>query len=472
MNFRAILYFTSLFIFPIGVLAFINILYSSYFDFFLNIKSYVITLFLSLIFGFLLFRIGKNSSKKINFFEQIFLIILAYIIVSLLISLPYYLNIYNISFIDSVFESFSGVTLTGFTTFINIKQFDPTLILWRSSSQWIGGLYFFIFLILIFSNKQLDFKLSNLTFLSDNISSSQSNTGNIILKLLLIYAFTTSIIFVFFIISDIRLFDALNLAMSIVSTGGFLPTSSLDQIIRNNTQEIFLIISMIIPFLNLFFFLNVLNKNNLLTKHKEDIYLLFFILIFSLILLFSIESLTMYQILISVVSSMSNSGLAITEVSKNITLYFLLLTTVGGSVISLTSGIKFLRFYILLKTTASEILKLVRPNNIAKKNILNSEKKINNLNINTSFLVFISFFLSLFLLSGILVFDNINFENSFKLSILTLTNTVNSDLFGIEKINFSNLLTSSKLSLIFFMIVGKIELLSIFLLFKKYLFRN
>jgi len=180
----------------------------------------------------------------------------------------------------------------------------------------------------------------------------------------------------------------------------------------------------------------------------------------------------MYEILISVISSMSNSGLAITEVSKNITLYFLLLTTIGGSVISLTSGIKFLRFYILLKTSASEILKLVRPNNIAKKNILNSEKKINNLNINTSFLIFISFFLSLFLLSGILVFDNINFETSFKLSILTLTNTVNSDLFGIEKINFSNLLTSSKLSLIFFMIVGKIELLSIFLLFKKYLFRN
>tara|TARA_Y100001958_G_C21030202_1_gene403494 strand:+ start:86 stop:595 length:510 start_codon:yes stop_codon:yes gene_type:complete len=169
---------------------------------------------------------------------------------------------------------------------------------------------------------------------------------------------------------------------------------------------------------------------------------------------------------------MSNSGLAITEVSKNITLYFLLLTTIGGSVISLTSGIKFLRFYILLKTTASEILRLIRPNNIAKKNILNSEKKINNLDINTSFLVFISFFLSLFLLSGILVFDDINFENSFKLSILTLTNTVNSDLFGIEKINFSNLLTSSKLSLIFFMIVGKIELLSIFLLFKRYLFRN
>ena len=59
------------------------------------------------------------------------------------------------------------------------------------------GIIFFIFLILIFSNKQLDFKLSNLTFLSDNISSNQSNTGNIIFKLLFIYAFTSSIIFIF-----------------------------------------------------------------------------------------------------------------------------------------------------------------------------------------------------------------------------------------------------------------------------------
>ena len=65
--------------------------------------------------------------------------------------------------------------------------------------------------------------------------------------------------------------------------------------------------------------------------------------------------------------------------------------------------------------------------------------------------------------------DQIDFENSFKLSILTLTNTVNSSLFGLKDIQFANLLTSSKLSLIFFMIVGKIELISIFLIIKKLL---
>ena len=89
-----------------------------------------------------------------------------------------------------------------------------------------------------------------------------------------------------------------------------------------------------------------------------------------------------------------------------------------------------------------------------------------------AFLVFISFFLSLFILSGILILDNINFENSFKLSILTLTNTVNSDLYSLADINFGNLLTNTKIFLIIFMIIGKIELISVFLIVKKLFFKN
>ena len=84
----------------------------------------------------------------------------------------------------------------------------------------------------------------------------------------------------------------------------------------------------------------------------------------------------------------------------------------------------------------------------------------------------LSFFLSLFILSSLLVVDNIGFEKSFKLSILTLTNTVNSEIFNMHNLNFSNLLTSSKISLILFMIIGKIELISIFLIFKKILFKD
>ena len=64
------------------------------------------------------------------------------------------------------------------------------------------------------------------------------------------------------------------------------------------------------------------------------------------------------------------------------------------------------------------------------------------------------------------------FEKSFKLSILTITNTTNSQMFGIENMDFANLLTTSKLSLIIFMIIGKIELISVFLIIKKIFFKD
>ena len=65
--------------------------------------------------------------------------------------------------------------------------------------------------------------------------------------------------------------------------------------------------------------------------------------------------------------------------------------------------------------------------------------------------------------------DLSDFENTLKLSILTITNTTNSNLYGLENISFTNLLTSSKISLIIFMVIAKIELISIFLLIKKFL---
>ena len=144
----------------------------------------------------------------------------------------------------------------------------------------------------------------------------------------------------------------------------------------------------------------------------------------------------------------------------------------GGSLISNSSGIKFIRIYILIKSAAAEIIRLVRPNNVFNNLIFYSEKKIDNQIINLSFLIFISFFISIFILSSILVLDDINFESSFKLSILTLTNTTNSSLYGVSNINFANLLNSTKLFLIIFMIIGKIELISILILFKKLLFKE
>ena len=92
--------------------------------------------------------------------------------------------------------------------------------------------------------------------------------------------------------------------------------------------------------------------------------------------------------------------------------------------------------------------------------------------INKYFLTIIIFILSFFILTSLLSINGIGFESSFKLSILTLMNTVNSSIYGLADFDFDNLNFLTKYILIFFMIVGRIELLTILLILKKFLFKN
>ena len=470
MNLKGISYYLGFLCLPIGILAFINILYSSYFDYFLSIDAYFTTLFISLITGFGFIFFSKNSNKKINFIEQLLLVIFSYFFISLLISIPFYLSNYQVTFVNSFFESVSGLTGTGFSIFKDIKYLDPTLILWRSSSQWIGGLYFLFFLLIIFSNKQFNFKMNDLTFSVDASINSEDNIKNLLFRIFILYSILSFLIFLFLSISEVRLFNSLNLSMSLISTGGFLPTESLNKIIQSNLQKIVFIFSLLFSMLNFYLILHIFEKKILLREHKEDLYLILFS--FILITLIYFNNYGGLNLIISVLSSLSNSGLSLINSDNNLSLYFILITIVGGSLISNTSGIKLVRIYILLKTASAEIRKLVSPNSMDNKNIFNSEKKIVDENVKISFLIFISFFISLFFLSGILIVDSINFEKSFKLSILTITNTATSEMFGIKNLDFANLLTTSKLGLIIFMIIGKIELISFFLITKKIFFKN
>ena len=309
----------------------------------------------------------------------------------------------------------------------------------------------------------------SLTHSADSSYSSRENIKNNIFKIFIYYCILSLGIFLLFNISGVRLFNSFNISMTLVSGGGFIPTNHLSNIIVTNFQKIILIGSLLVSMFNFYLLFNIFDKKIVTREHKEDLYLLFLSLILILFVYFNDNS--GLDLIISVISSLTNSGITLIN-SDNLSLYFLLITIIGGSLISNTSGIKLARFYILLKITYSEILKLISPNSIINKTIFSSERKITDDNIKISFLVFISFFLSLFILSSFLILDNIGFEKSFKLSILTLTNTVNSELFNMENLNFANLLTTSKISLIIFMIIGKIELISIFLIFKKILFKD
>ena len=234
MNFKKISFYLSLFCFPVSFLSFINILYASYFDYFLSIDTYFITLATSILIGLGFLYYGKKSQKNINFIEQLILIICAYILTSILISIPFYLSNYQVTFINSIFESISGLTGTGFSIFKDIKYLDPTLILWRSSSQWLGGLFFLFFLLIIFSNKSFNYKMTNLTYSGDSNFTSESNIKDNLFKIFIIYSLLSIVILSLLNISGVRLFNSLNLSMTLISGGGFLPIENISKIIKTN----------------------------------------------------------------------------------------------------------------------------------------------------------------------------------------------------------------------------------------------
>ena len=208
--------------------------------------------------------------------------------------------------------------------------------------------------------------MNELTFSGDGNIYSEENVKNILLKVFILYSVLSFLLFLSLNFSDVRMFNSLNLTMSIVSTGGFLPTDSLDKIIKTNPQKIIFIFSLIISMLNFFLIMNVFKKKVIIREHKEDFYLISLSIVLILLVYLNDSGL---DIIISVYSCLSNSGLSLINYDNNLSLYFILITIIGGSLISNTSGIKFTRLYILLKTASAEIMKLISPNSIINKNI-------------------------------------------------------------------------------------------------------
>jgi len=453
----------------VSILSFFNIIYSYYFNLYLNLDTYYFTLVSSFIIFVIFFKFGKEN-KKINIFEKILTVFLGYLLIPLIISIPFYFSIYNLTFLNSFFESISGFTSTGFTIFENIKLIDQSLILWRSSIQWIGGLYFLFSIIYLIDIYDESFKKTLTNFTSFNSSESFKQAT----KIFILYSFLTLLIFILLNLFSIRTFDSLNLALTIISSGGFLPVNDLSNIIKDNSQVIIISILMILSFFSLFFIYNLFfSKKNNINFFYEDLHLVIYLVsVITIFFLFFSFNYNFSYNLLAITTSISNIGFSLDTQQSNLNFVYLILVIIGGSFFSTSSGLRFIKIYSLLKFSLNQILSFSKPKNVFMNRLIFTKINFNLGEINKYFLSVIIFVMSLFTLASLLSLGGIDFISSFKLSILTLMNTVNSSIYGLENFSFNNLDFFTKYCLIFFMIVGRIELLTILLLIKKFLFKN
>ncbi len=460
--------YLSFFFILISIFSFFNIIYSYYFNLYLNLNTYYSSLIVSGLIGIVFYFFEKNE-KKPSIFEKILTVLLGYILIPIVLSIPFYFSIYNLTFLDSFFESVSGFTSTGFTIFENIKHLDQGLILWRSSIQWIGGLYFLFSIIFLIDIYDKSLKKSFTNFLSFSSSEIFKQT----IKIFLLYSSLTIFIFIVLNIFGIRSFNSLNLAMTVISSGGFLPDNDLSTILVYNSQIIVLSLLMLISFFSIFFIYNLifLKKENLNFFYEDlHLFLYYIFLVGIFFIFFSYDKNFSYNFL-SLSSSISNIGISLNIEQKNLNLIYLIVVIIGGSFVSTSSGLRFLKIYSLTKYSINQILSFSKPKNVFMNKLIFSKINFDTADINKYFLTVIIFVISLFTLTILLSLSNIQFENSFKLAILTLMNTVNSAAYGIEEFDFKNLHFFTKYFLIFFMIIGRVELLSLLLIGKKFLFK-
>ena len=461
--------YLSFFFAVISLLSFFNIIYSYYLNFYLNLNTYYYCLIASIFLSVLFFKV-KSLEKKFSIFDKILTVFFGYLLIPVILSIPFYFSIYNLTFLNSYFEAISGFTSTGFSIFDNIKHIDQSIILWRSSTQWIGGLYFLFSIIFLIDIYDESFKKS----LTNYLSFDSSEIFKQAIKIFLLYSFLTLIIFLVLNIFSVRTFNSLNLAFSLISSGGFLPDNDLTNIIKNNTQIIILSVLMLFSFFSIFFSYNlVFLRNRNINFFYEDLHLIVYLTIIVLIFLLFFSFNKEFSVnLLAIVSSMSNIGFSLKTDQTNMSLVFLILVIIGGSFFSTSSGLRFVKIYSLFKYSINQILSFSKPKNVFMNKLIFTNINFDFNEINKYFLTIIIFIMSLFIFTSILSISGISFENSFKLSILTLMNTVNSSIYGLTDFNFNNLHFLTKYCFILFMIIGRIELLTILLILKKFLFKN
>ncbi len=453
----------------IAILAFLNILYSYYFNLYLNVDSYFYTLLISLIPILTFFYKGKKDTK-VTIFSKIMTVISGYLILPLLISLPYFLSIYNITFLDAYFEAVSGFTSTGFSIFENIKHLDESIIIWRSTSQWVGGLYFLFSIILLIDIFDDNLKKTLTNYLAFNSSEIFKQS----LKIFIFYFLLTFIIFVILNIFDLRSFVSLNLAMTLISSGGFLPINNLSSVLNTQIKVFIFSILMLLSFFSLFFTYNLaLYKQKGPKFMQEDLYLIFYLLIvYFIFFILADKSIDFSLLFLSIASSVSNIGISMEETPRHLSFIFLILIIIGGSFFSTSSGLRFIKIYSLLKFSINEMISHSKPKNVFINKLAFSEKILDTKDFYKYFLTILVFVISLSVLLSILSISGLNIENAFKISILTLMNTVNSSMTGLKDFNFQELHYFTKYCLMLFMIIGRVELLSILIICKKFFFKN
>lgn len=163
-----------------------------------------------------------RKSAGITLKDGYMIIALSWLLSFIFGMLPYALWGGPFTIINAWFESVSGFTTTGSTILDNVEALPNSLLFWRSSTHFIGGLGVVVFLLLIIpSSSQMRLRLTTLELSSLSKREYRSGANKTVYIFTYVYFGLTAASFLLYVMAGMSPFDAINHAMSVVATGGF-----------------------------------------------------------------------------------------------------------------------------------------------------------------------------------------------------------------------------------------------------------
>lgn len=427
--------------------------------------------------------IGRRFKPKNQVFyakEGFVTVSLSWIILSLIGALPFYLSGEFPVYADALFETISGLTITGATVLTDVEGLSRCIQFWRCFTHWIGGMGVLVLILAVLPlSGSYNMHLMRAESPGPSVGKLVPKIKNTAMILYGIYLVITVVEIISLMLAGLNLYEAATLSFSTTGTGGFgLLNSSIGS--YSTTVQVIFIVFMLLCGINFqIFYLLLIKKPKEAFGSEELRYYLGIVLVASVLIAFNVRSLfadgfqAFHHSLFQVVSVMTTTGFATLdydvwpEFSKAI---LFLLTLLGACAGSTGGGFKVSRLIVLLRSIKNEIFSVVHPRSIKK---IHMDGRIVEDGVIKSIQVYTMIYAMILLGSFVLVSLN---EFDFVTNITAVATTFNNVGPGFHMVgpagNYSAFSVFSKFILMFDMLAGRLELIPILVLFSPRTWRR
>lgn len=322
-------------------------------------------------FGGGLFFSFHGTREPLTLRQAFLLTTLSWVATSIICAMPLWLSDLDISFTDAFFESVSGVTTTGSTVLSGLDNMSRGVLLWRSITQGIGGIGIIAFVIILLPLLKIGGMQLFHTESSDVSDKALPRTAAVVKSLLLAYAMLTGFCGLSYYIYGMSGFDAINHALTTLSTGGYSTHDASFGYFSTTLQRICTFFMFLggLPFV---LYVRMM-RHNYFAFHKDPQVKVFAALVFvlSIMMMFDMVWRTdmtpgtaFHHALFNIVSAMTTTGYATTDYLQwgpFCTILFFFITYLGACAGSTSGGIKMVRIIVATKALGAQFKRLIYP---------------------------------------------------------------------------------------------------------------